>query len=83
MDTIENIKQLGDDDLDLDELKELVNNKKNENLYTEDSYKKYADIYADASKILTTDGLKYSIQKDVDEAVKKLKRCTSSIRNKS
>lgn len=39
MDTIENIKQLGDDDLDLDELKELVNNKKNENLYTEDSYK--------------------------------------------
>lgn len=71
--TIENIKQLGDDDLDLDELKELVNNKKNENLYTEDSYKKYADIYADASKILTTDGLKYSIQKDVDEAVKKLK----------
>ena len=48
--TIENIKQLGDDDLDLDELKELVNNKKNENLYTEDSYKKYADIYADASK---------------------------------
>ena len=24
-----------------------VNNKKNENLYTEDSYKKYADIYAD------------------------------------
>ena len=53
MDTIENIKQLGDDDLDLDELKELVNNKKNENLYTEDSYKKYADIYADASKILT------------------------------
>lgn len=70
---IENIKQLGDDDLDLDELKELVNNKKNENLYTEDSYKKYADIYADASKILTTDGLKYSIQKDVDEAVKKLK----------
>lgn len=73
VDTIENIKQLGDDDLDLDELKELVNNKKNENLYTEDSYKKYADIYADASKILTTDGLKYSIQKDVDEAVKKLK----------
>lgn len=73
VDTIENIKQLGDDDLNLDELKELVNNKKNENLYTEDSYKKYADIYADASKILTTDGLKYSIQKDVDEAVKKLK----------
>lgn len=73
VDTIENIKQLGDDDLDLDELKELVNNKKNENLYTEDSYKKYADIYADASKILTTDGLKYSTQKDVDEAVKKLK----------
>lgn len=73
VDTIGNIKQLGDDDLDLDELKELVNNKKNENLYTEDSYKKYADIYADASKILTTDGLKYSIQKDVDEAVKKLK----------
>lgn len=73
VDTIENIKQLGDDDLDLDELKELVNNKKNENLYTENSYKKYADIYADASKILTTDGLKYSIQKDVDEAVKKLK----------
>lgn len=28
MDTIENIKQLGDDDLDLDELKELVNNKR-------------------------------------------------------
>ena len=73
VDTIENIKQLGDDDLNLDELKELVNKKKNENLYTEDSYKKYADIYADASKILTTDGLKYSIQKDVDEAVKKLK----------
>ena len=73
VDTIENIKQLGDDDLNLDELKELVNNKKNENLYIEDSYKKYADIYADASKILTTDGLKYSIQKDVDEAVKKLK----------
>ena len=73
VDTIENIKQLGDDDLDLDELKELVNNKKNENLYTEDSYKKYADIYADASKILTADGLKYSTQKDVDEAVKKLK----------
>ena len=60
-------------DTNVDELKELVNNKKNENLYTEDSYKKYADIYADASKILTTDGLKYSIQKDVDEAVKKLK----------
>lgn len=73
VDTIENIKQLGDDDLNLDELKELVNNKKNENLYTEDSYKKYADIYADASKILTADGLKYSTQKDVDEAVKKLK----------
>lgn len=28
MNTIENIKQLGDDDLDLDELKELVNNKR-------------------------------------------------------
>ncbi|MDO5813730.1 MAG: fibronectin type III domain-containing protein, partial [Bacillota bacterium] len=75
----ENVKQLGDDDLDLDELKALIENKKDENLYTKDSYNDYLTVYDEASKILTNDGLKYSTQKDVDNAVAKLKEAQDKL----
>ena len=77
--TIEHVQRLGDDDLDLDELKALIENKKDENSYTKDSYNDYLTVYDETSKILTNDGLKYSTQKDVDNAVAKLKEAQDKL----
>lgn len=77
--TKDNVKQLGDDDLDLDELKALVNNKKDESLYTADSYKAYLAVYNSSAKVLSNEGLKYATQKEVDEAFKELKEAEAKL----
>ena len=79
VDTITDIKQLGDDDLDLDALKALVENKKDANTYTDDSYQAYETVYNEAAEVLTTDGLKYATQKDVDQAVEKLQKAQDAL----
>ena len=79
VDTITDIKQLGDDDLDLDALKALVKNKKDANTYTDDSYQAYETVYNEAAEVLTTDGLKYATQKDVDQAVEKLQKAQDAL----
>lgn len=77
--TEDNVKQLGDDDLDLDELKALVDNKKDENSYTADSYKDYLAVYNSSAKILSNEGLKYATQKDVNEALEKLQKAEAKL----
>ena len=81
VDTITDIKQLGDDDLDLDALKALVENEKDDyNTYTDDSYQAYETVYNnEAAEVLTTDGLKYATQKDVDQAVEKLQKAQDAL----
>lgn len=73
------VKQLGDDDLDLDELKTLVDNKKDENSYTADSYKDYLAVYNSSSKVLSKEGLMYATQEDIDKALKELKEAEAKL----
>lgn len=77
--TEDNVKQLGDDDLELNELKAHVDNKKDENSYTADSYKDYLAVYNSSAKILSNEGLKYATQKDVNEALEKLQKAEAKL----
>lgn len=67
--TEENIKALGDDNIDTKTLSDLynVNKDKNENNYTVDSWKVFVKALDDAGKQLNAD-LKYAYQKDFDSA---------------
>lgn len=77
--TEDNVKQLGDDDLDLDDLKSLVDNKKDESLYTADSYKAYLAVYNSSAKVLSKEGLMYATQKEIDNALKELKEAEAKL----
>ena len=57
----------------------MIDHKKDSNDYTEDSYQDYETIYNETTKLLTTEGLKYATQKDIDQAVEKLQKAQDAL----
>ncbi len=48
-------------------------------MITQNSYQDYETIYNETTKLLTTEGLKYATQKDIDQAVEKLQKAQDAL----
>lgn len=81
VETIQDVKALGDDDLDVNAMKEFIDSVKSlkEEIYTADSWKEFAEALKEAKEKLTKNGLKYSTTEEFNEALSQLKEAKKNL----